>query len=95
LTLHPYSLTQESAYNPYYAHLAQQLCEFTGARASSKGHEKFKFKFTFQLAFWDLFGQFDDADMNSRRVTNQARMLAHLLYERVLSLAVLKVRGLG
>ncbi len=36
---------QEKTYNPYYALVANKLC---AAR---------NFKFTFQLAFWDLFKQ--------------------------------------
>jgi hypothetical protein len=39
---------QEAKYNPYYAHLAIQLC------ANDK-----KMKFTHQLAFWDLFKMID------------------------------------
>ena len=39
----------EAAYNPYYAHLAKEVCSFNPS-----------FKFTFQLAFWDYLKTIDE-----------------------------------
>lgn len=41
--------TQEATYNPFYAEVAVKLCNYHN-----------RFKFTFQLAFWDEFKVFDD-----------------------------------
>ena len=76
---------QEKAHNPFYAHLAEKLC--------GMGHH---FKFTFQLTFWDrlklMKGDEDMADpMPLRKVANLARLLAHLLVQFSMSLAILKV----
>jgi hypothetical protein len=48
-----------------------------------------KFKFTFQLSFWDAFKQFDETP--PRRAANLAQLLAHLVLKRHLSLSVIKV----
>ena len=49
-----------------------------------------KCRFTFQLAYWDSFKQFED--MKARRAANLAKLLAHLIgVGHCLSLAVLKV----
>ena len=76
---------QEKAHNPFYAHLAEKLC--------GMGHH---FKFTFQLTFWDrlklMKGDEDMSDpMPLRKVANLARLLAHLLVQFSMSLAILKV----
>ena len=65
-------------YNPYFAHLSQRLCE----------HDH-KFKFTFQLAFWDAFKQLEE--FKPQRILNLAELLAHLVSSFALSLSVLKV----
>ncbi|KAK3264051.1 hypothetical protein CYMTET_27182 [Cymbomonas tetramitiformis] len=69
---------QEKVYNPYYMHLLNRLC--------THDHNH---KFTVQYAAWDHFKQLDD--MEVRRLTNLARLLAGLVLEFSLSLAVLKV----
>jgi len=69
---------QEKVYNPYYTHLANRICEYQP-----------KCKFTFQLAFWDCFKQFDD--MKARKAANLAKLLAHLMMNYKLNLNVLKV----
>jgi hypothetical protein len=53
---------QEAKYDPYYAHLAIQLC------ANDK-----KMKFTHHLAFWDLFKNIgrDRGQAQARRYNNQ------------------------
>jgi hypothetical protein len=48
-----------------------------------------KFKFTFQLSFWDAFKQFEETP--PRRAANLAQLLAHLVLKRHLSLSVIKV----
>ena len=73
---------QEKAYNPYYALLAEKFCTFDR-----------KFKFTFQLAFWDEFKKLHDTNIAPRRLANLAQFLAHLCNSFALSLSLLKVRG--
>jgi nucleolar MIF4G domain-containing protein 1 len=70
---------QEKVYNPYYALLAQRLCE------SERG-----FAFTSQLRFWDLIKEMASEEMPLRRIANLARLLAHLITRFALSVAVLK-----
>jgi len=69
---------QEKVYNPYYSHLAKRLCSYQN-----------KCKFTFQLALWDSFKQFED--MKARKAANLAKLLAHLIMNHQLNLNVLKV----
>ncbi len=69
---------QEAVYNAYYAHVAQKLCVFESS-----------FRFTFQLAFWDHFKQFES--MPPRRASNLAKLLAHLMAQGTESPAMLKV----
>ena len=69
---------QEKSYNPFYAFLAVRLCEFQS-----------KAKFTFQLSFWDFFKQLDDKT-KTRKAANMGKLLAHLVFENVLSIMVLK-----
>merc|ERR1739844_207439 len=68
----------EKVYNPFYAHLANRVCEFQS-----------NCKFTFQLTFWDNFKQFDK--MKSRRAANLAKLLAHLMINYRMNINVLKV----
>mmetsp|Transcript_15968 Transcript_15968/g.18046 ORF Transcript_15968/g.18046 Transcript_15968/m.18046 type:complete len:320 (+) Transcript_15968:21-980(+) len=65
-------------YNPYFAHLSQRVCEY---------HHRFKF--TYQLAYWDVFKQFDE--MKESKIINLASLLAHLIANFSLSLSILKV----
>jgi nucleolar MIF4G domain-containing protein 1 len=73
---------QEAVYNAYYAHVAQKLCVFESS-----------FRFTFQLAFWDHFKQFES--MPPRRASNLAKLLAHLMAQGTESPAMLKVWRAG
>jgi len=69
---------QENVYNPYYYHLISRICDFQP-----------KCKFTIQLAFWDLFKQFED--MRQRKAANIAKFLATLVINGTINLSVLKV----
>ena len=68
----------EKVYNPYYAHLANRICEYQSAC-----------KFTFHLTFWDWFKQFDT--MKARKAANLAKLLAHLVINYRINLNVLKI----
>ena len=70
----------EASYNPYYAHVATQLCLFVRS-----------YRFTLQLAVWDFIAaaqdgsavpqhRRDEAALH-RRAVNLARLTAHLLLE--------------
>ncbi|KAG1709249.1 hypothetical protein DVH05_019895 [Phytophthora capsici] len=69
---------QENKFNKYYLVLAEKLCEMDP-----------RYKFTFQLAFWDIFKQMES--LKPRRLYNQAQMLAGLVLSGSLSFSVLKV----
>uniref|UniRef100_K3X0S8 MI domain-containing protein n=1 Tax=Globisporangium ultimum (strain ATCC 200006 / CBS 805.95 / DAOM BR144) TaxID=431595 RepID=K3X0S8_GLOUD len=69
---------QEKKFNKYYLVLADKLCEMDP-----------RYKFTFQLAFWDIFKQFDT--FKPRKLYNLAQMLAGLIISKSLSLSCLKV----
>ncbi|KAG7380027.1 Nucleolar MIF4G domain-containing protein 1 [Phytophthora pseudosyringae] len=69
---------QENKFNKYYLVLAEKLCEMDP-----------RYKFTFQLAFWDIFKQMES--LKPRRLYNQAQMLAGLVLSSSLSLSCLKV----
>lgn len=69
---------QESKFNKYYLVLADKLCEMDA-----------RYKFTFQLAFWDAFKQLET--YKPRKLYNLAQMLAGLVVSKSLSLATLKV----
>lgn len=77
---------QEKAYNKYYALVADRLCE----------HDT-KFRFTFQLIFWDFFKSFGSSGENvsskamARRSGNLARLASELILGRHLSLSVVKM----
>ena len=82
-------------YNPYFSHLANRLCSY-----------RRQFKFTFQLAFWDIFKQMQVCDpsdkkrprpvhqigrITPRRAINFAKLLAHMVRGFALSLSILKI----
>lgn len=68
----------EKNYNKFYEHLAHRICEYQG-----------RCRFTFQLAFWDVFKQFDE--MKLRKAANLAKLLfAMVVQHRILKLNVLK-----
>ncbi|KAG7399966.1 Nucleolar MIF4G domain-containing protein 1 [Phytophthora boehmeriae] len=69
---------QENKFNKYYLVLAEKLCEMDQ-----------RYKFTFQLAFWDIFKQMES--LKPRRLYNQAQMLGGLVISSCLSLSCLKV----
>lgn len=73
----------EKTYNKYYAHLASRICEH---RPSSK--------FTFQLAFFDSFKQFES--MSLRKAANLSKFLFNLIVDHnILKLNVLKAIDLS
>jgi nucleolar MIF4G domain-containing protein 1 len=73
----------ESAFNPFYAHLAARICEYQP-----------QCKFSLQLAFWDMFKQFDS--LKARKVANLAKLLFHLVaMHNVLRLNVIKAIDLA
>lgn len=69
---------QEKKFNQYYLVLADKLCEMDP-----------RYKFTFQLAYWDVFKQIET--LAPRRLYNQALMLGGLVTSASLSLSCLKV----
>ena len=56
----------EKSFNKFYGHLASRICEFQP-----------QCKFSFQLAFWDAYKQFDT--MDARKAANLAKLLFHLV----------------
>lgn len=48
-------------------------------------------RFTFQIAFWDALKTLDEGA--ARRAGSLARLMAHLVIRKQMSLTVLKVRG--
>lgn len=68
----------EQKFNKYYLVLAEKLCEMDP-----------RYKFTFQLAFWDLFKQLES--FKPRKLFNLAHMLSGLIISASLSLSCLKV----
>jgi len=69
----------ETTYNPFYSHLAARICDYQP-----------QCKFTFQLAFWDVFKQFEEVKL--RKAANLAKLLYHLVVvHNSLRLTVLKV----
>ncbi|TDH69507.1 hypothetical protein CCR75_005047 [Bremia lactucae] len=69
---------QENRFNKFYLALAEKLCEMDS-----------RYKFTFQLAFWDIFKQMET--LKPRTLFNQAQILAGLVLRGHLSLSCLKV----
>lgn len=56
----------EKAYNKFYGHLAARICEYQPQT-----------KFSLQLAYWDIFKQFDTT--GARKGANLAKLLFHLV----------------
>ncbi|CAB9504936.1 Suppressor of glycerol defect protein 1 [Seminavis robusta] len=71
----------EKTYNPFYAHLGARMCEYQP-----------QCKFSMQLAYWDVFKQFDDGDsVSARKAANLAKLAFHLVViQPSLKLGVLK-----
>ena len=68
----------ESYYNPFYAHLAARICDYQP-----------QCKFTFQLAFWDMFKQWES--VSQRKAANLSKLLYHLVaIHQSLKISVLK-----
>ncbi|TPX67953.1 hypothetical protein SpCBS45565_g03507 [Spizellomyces sp. 'palustris'] len=76
---------QERVYNPYYALVAQKVCQHAHG-----------FKITFQYALWDAFkamvaGAGEEGEgMDVRTVSNMAKLYAHLVATNGLTLTALK-----
>uniref|UniRef100_A0A146LKF4 Nucleolar MIF4G domain-containing protein 1 n=1 Tax=Lygus hesperus TaxID=30085 RepID=A0A146LKF4_LYGHE len=71
-------LLSETAYNPYYSHIADQLC------MSDRRH-----RMTIQYAVWDRFKELKTH--SNHQLTNLAKFLAHLFIQNSLPLSILKV----
>ncbi|XP_036138480.1 nucleolar MIF4G domain-containing protein 1 homolog isoform X2 [Monomorium pharaonis] len=69
---------QEKKFNPYYAVLAQKLCDFDR-----------KYQLTIQYTLWDKLKTLDD--LNTKQLTNLAKFLTFLFLGKGLPLSVLKV----
>ncbi|EFN89915.1 nucleolar MIF4G domain-containing protein 1 homolog [Harpegnathos saltator] len=69
---------QEKRFNPYYAILAQKLCDADR-----------KYQLTIQYALWDKLKTLND--LNTKQLTNLAKFLTHLFLEKGLPLSVLKI----
>jgi nucleolar MIF4G domain-containing protein 1 len=68
----------EKSYNKFYGHLASRLCSFQP-----------QCKFTFQLAYWDAYKQFED--MSARKAANLSKLLYNLVaVHHCLKIQVLK-----
>jgi len=69
----------EKSYNPFYAHLAARMCDYQQ-----------QCRFSMQLAYWDIFKQFDDS-VSIRKAANLSKLLFHLVVVHpVIKLGVLK-----
>ncbi|KAF6212858.1 hypothetical protein GE061_010568 [Apolygus lucorum] len=71
-------LLRETAYNPYYSLIADQLC------MSDRRH-----RMTIQYAVWDRFKELKTH--SNHQLTNLAKFLAHLFIQNSLPLSILKV----
>ncbi|XP_016922254.1 nucleolar MIF4G domain-containing protein 1 homolog [Apis cerana] len=69
---------QENKFNPYYAILAQKLCEYNR-----------KYQLTIQCNFWDKLKTLEA--YNNKQLINLTQFLIHLLIEKCLALSILKV----
>lgn len=69
---------QENKFNPYYAILAQKLCEYNR-----------KYQLTIQYTLWDKLKTLETHD--NKQLFNLTQFLIHLLIEKCLALSVLKV----
>jgi nucleolar MIF4G domain-containing protein 1 len=65
---------QEKSYNPFYAHLAAKLCLFNR-----------RYRFSFQLAFWDVLKDLDDCEV--RKLMQLGELLGSLVAQSCLFLA--------
>lgn len=71
---------QEASYNDFYDTVCSNLCTLRPS-----------FKFTVQLALWDLFKLFgDEQHASQRRVYNLAMLLANLILRNTATLTILK-----
>ena len=77
---------QEKAYNNFYAELACLMCS-----------QNRQYKATLQFSYWDLFKSLQEGrdGVSERRIVNLSRMLAHLVSEFHLPLAVFKPLDMG
>lgn len=64
---------QEKSYNPFYAHLAAKLCHFNR-----------RYRFSFQLAFWDVLKDLDDCEV--RKLMHLGELLGSLVAQSCLFL---------
>ncbi|XP_054266390.1 nucleolar MIF4G domain-containing protein 1 [Macrosteles quadrilineatus] len=71
-------LMQEKTYNPYYSHLASQLCK------ADRKHQM-----TIQYHVWDKLKEL--SKLSQSKIVNLAKFLAHLFLEKALPISVLKV----
>lgn len=71
----------EKVYNPFYAALLERFCSY-----------KKTYKITTQFAIWDKIKEIQDLKMKQRH--NLAFLVADLIREDTVGLAVLKVGGL-
>ncbi|XP_076233254.1 nucleolar MIF4G domain-containing protein 1 isoform X1 [Calliopsis andreniformis] len=69
---------QENKFNPYYAVLAQKLCEYDR-----------KYQLTIQYNLWDKLKMLES--YKSKQLENLAQFLTYLFIERCLALSILKV----
>ncbi|XP_043791161.1 nucleolar MIF4G domain-containing protein 1 homolog [Apis laboriosa] len=69
---------QENKFNPYYAILAQKLCEYNR-----------KYQLAIQCNFWDKLKTLEA--YNNKQLINLIQFLIHLLIEKCLALSILKV----
>ena len=88
--------SQERCFNPYYAHLSQQLCGIKRAHQVGFPYTHMNsswyytlYQVTFQYAFWDKFKSLES--LSSANLTNLCHLLSHLIATRALSLAVVRV----
>ena len=72
-----YCCAKEKQFNPYYLHLALKLCNYSHSM-----------KFSFQTGFWDQFKTLNT--MKPREAANLAMLMAHLVGNNAITLAVLK-----
>ncbi|XP_066584151.1 nucleolar MIF4G domain-containing protein 1 homolog [Prorops nasuta] len=71
-------LLHEKNFNPYYALLAQQFCDYDR-----------KYQMTIQYTLWDKLKLLNDYD--TKQLTNLSRFLTHLFINKGLPFSVLKV----
>ncbi|KPI99765.1 Nucleolar MIF4G domain-containing protein 1 [Papilio xuthus] len=69
---------QENSYNPYYALLANKLCQYDR-----------KYQLSIQFSVWDKIKELES--VRKQALTNLAQLLIHLIMEKALPLSVLKI----